>query len=810
MPLYYLDNGVQVDISNLVQRETIKVENTLSVDVDARGGESVFHCILTVDPTAQFKPRLGCIITWIADNNNFGPGVPSDPTSVPINLGPDSTNYGGANPSSPSGLTLFSGIITSAIQTHEGFSEVIQYSSPNQPELPPATEQTSATIPGSNQIFQDQPSFVLQAQTDQTDTAPPNTSQFQNEVLKYSITARDASVLLEKKYIEPGIYNQKNTAGAIDTSKIKGVVTGTPQAGYKGTPGLQKFPDFIGDTPGQFVDLLAVAAEPRFGLPVDNDNAGDNDVKVPANYHVGRTRTVNASTDTFRKHKNYHLGRMTYKDAIDQITREAGLLWWVDAEWNFHHKSFPTIVNTPMNEYFNITETNQDGSLNTNYYGFTFDENIEKWVTRVKVYGNAHDAGDVNPQNRKQGKAKTEEVEVVATAGIENINAVRERIGYDPLPLTTNPDTLSDFEPGIWIATVNAPNVYVEKTSGDPDPTRPDYNLLKEIGYAYLLRYGQPDIQGEVYYNDFPPQIGTSILIDCPTRGINQIFVPIVAVEIESAGEHQGNDETGQRVYQYKAQFRGPSMHARFARLPSSGEIRRPRPEKLIKPGVGQIIGSDVYAESAGPPSSQVQAITTVSAAVILPNYTQTGTPLSSSYNNVYPNVPGTAPTGSGSSTPIAGAAIQSQYYPPMKQPWTLVGAFGNSTEPVTGTSAFSNGILISSDIGTPVYSVTDGIVSKINPDPNNEAGGKYIQIQGNDGSLATYMYLKDINVPQGQQVYRSQLIGTSGTTSGTIQTLDGTQPDGSPNPQFFFSLSLNGTPVDPQSIAFYDDRESS
>lgn len=688
MPFYILDDTFVYDVSEYVQRETVQYHSTLSVDIDAKGGESTFACQMIISPSTAFKPRAGNVLTWVADNSQD--------------------------------LTIFSGIITDAIQVQAGF------------DRDPLTGTVVRTM-------------------------------------QYLVSARDASVLMEKKITEAGIYNQKWTEGATDKAKIPAEVTGNSRDGFQVTIQYdqQQFPDFIGNNPGELIDLMAVGSDPRFGLPTDNDDAG---------------------TDEFALPYDYEIGRMTYKDAIDQVCREAGLLWWVDAEWNFHHKSFPTINQTLQDDYFNLSDER------TSFYGLEVREDIEKWVSRVKVIGNYYDAGDVNKENRKNGKQKKEEVEIVVTSELANINAIRERIGFPALPEGTDVDLLPDTEPGIWIATVNAPNVYTQKESGDPDPTSPDLSILRQIGEAYLLRYGQPDIVGSVYYNDRPPVIGASITINSVSRGLNDLVVPIVEVEIDSGGSNQGNDDIGDRVYTYRAQFRGPSMKARYARLGTSAEIIKNRPERLLKPNPPDILGADVYAESSGELLDQMVVSTTVTAKILLPNYNIEGTPYGGDTSDTYPLPEDSGP---GPVAPPPSFEQTKKYYPPIKQPWTITSGFGSRTNPVTGVAgSFHAGIDIAAKIGTPIYSILDGTVSVAQSNPKVNLGGKYIKINHIDGSQTVVMHLSKVIVKNGQSVKRGQIIGYTGNTGRST------------GPHLHFGILKNGSYRDPMSFTYYDSRQ--
>ena len=681
MPFYLLNEQGQFDVSELVQRETVQCTSTLSVDVEARGGESTLQLTMTIDE-GSLLPLAGNIITFVGDD--------------------------GLSP------TYFSGVITEVVQTHTGFNEAC------------------------------------------------------GEVFNFEISARDPSYLLEKKITEPGRYNQKWVEGVTEPENIPAQVNGDPVNGFSVTISVdqQEFPDFIGNNPGNLMDLLAIGGEPRLQLPNDNEDAASEEIKLPYDYEIGR---------------------MNYKDAIDQIAREVGLLWWIDAEWNFHHKSFPTIYNTLQDPFFDIDDNN------LNYYNFEWREDAEKWVSRVKVIGNVHDAGDVNQQNQKEGKQKREEIQVIVTDTIDKINIIRARIGYPPLTNDTNVDELPDTTPGIWITTVNAPDVYLHKESGDPDPERPDYSLLREIGEAYLLRYGQPDIVGSVNYNDRAPKVGASIIINTST--IQNIVVPIVEVTIDSSGQSQGNDQNCNRIYTYRAQFRGPSMRLRYARALTNAEILRKRPERHLKPNPPVILGANVYAEATGEVlASMPVADTIITGKILLPDYTITATEYGTIFDE-YPSFVDTAPN------PEAPPPMYEQtrkYYPPIKKPWTITSGFGPRIHPVTGASSDHPAIDIDAKVGKPVYAIYDGVIAIAEHNPKKNLAGKYIKLNLSDGNQALYGHLDKIIVKTGDQVKIGQIIGYSGKTGRVT------------GPHLHFGIKNQaGNPVNPLDFEYRDFRET-
>lgn len=82
---------------------------------------------------------------------------------------------------------------------------------------------------------------------------------------------------------------------------------------------------------------------------------------------------------------------------------------------------------------------------------------------------------------------------------------------------------------------------------------------------------------------------------------------------------------------------------------------------------------------------------------------------------------------------------------------------------PVTGKIAPHRGVDFAVPIGTPVLSVGDGEVIRVNK--NGGSGGNYVAIRHGRQYMTRYMHLSRVLVTQGQKIKRGQRIALSGNT---------------------------------------------
>jgi murein DD-endopeptidase MepM/ murein hydrolase activator NlpD len=87
---------------------------------------------------------------------------------------------------------------------------------------------------------------------------------------------------------------------------------------------------------------------------------------------------------------------------------------------------------------------------------------------------------------------------------------------------------------------------------------------------------------------------------------------------------------------------------------------------------------------------------------------------------------------------------------------------YGPRIHPTTGKKEFHTGADIRMPSNTPLFSVVDGKIVAARKDDIN---GNYITVRGADGTEYSYSHLNSIDVTEGQQVKRGDLIGKSGST---------------------------------------------
>jgi murein DD-endopeptidase MepM/ murein hydrolase activator NlpD len=91
-----------------------------------------------------------------------------------------------------------------------------------------------------------------------------------------------------------------------------------------------------------------------------------------------------------------------------------------------------------------------------------------------------------------------------------------------------------------------------------------------------------------------------------------------------------------------------------------------------------------------------------------------------------------------------------------------ITSAYGMRRHPVTGRNAMHHGVDYRASVGTPVYSVAEGRVTKSTYD---DMSGHYIAIRHNDGYTSYYLHLSRRSVGAGAHVKARQVIGLSGNT---------------------------------------------
>ncbi|TOM79910.1 M23 family metallopeptidase, partial [Vibrio parahaemolyticus] len=101
---------------------------------------------------------------------------------------------------------------------------------------------------------------------------------------------------------------------------------------------------------------------------------------------------------------------------------------------------------------------------------------------------------------------------------------------------------------------------------------------------------------------------------------------------------------------------------------------------------------------------------------------------------------------------------------------------------PITGLNTPHLGTDYAVPVGTPVYSIADGVIVKSR---YNRFAGNYINIRHTNGSISRYLHLSRSSVRKGDNVVKGQEIGRSGNTGRTT------------GPHLHLELFVDGAPVD-------------
>jgi murein DD-endopeptidase MepM/ murein hydrolase activator NlpD len=114
---------------------------------------------------------------------------------------------------------------------------------------------------------------------------------------------------------------------------------------------------------------------------------------------------------------------------------------------------------------------------------------------------------------------------------------------------------------------------------------------------------------------------------------------------------------------------------------------------------------------------------------------------------------------------------------------WTT-SRFGYRVSPFTGLREFHQGLDISTQMGTPIISPADGVVTRV----GMQGGyGKMITIDHGFGSKTRYGHISKAMVKVGAKVKRGQMIALVGNTGRST------------GPHLHYEIHVNGLPVNPK-----------
>lgn len=115
-----------------------------------------------------------------------------------------------------------------------------------------------------------------------------------------------------------------------------------------------------------------------------------------------------------------------------------------------------------------------------------------------------------------------------------------------------------------------------------------------------------------------------------------------------------------------------------------------------------------------------------------------------------------------------------------------LVSGFGMRINPFHKGKYFHPGIDFAAPKGTPVLATAPGKVSVMKKSDLLAGYGNYIDIDHGNGFVTRYAHLEDIHVKRGEEITKGMIIGTVGSTGGSIA------------PHLHYEIILNGQNVDP------------
>uniref|UniRef100_E6PMK7 Putative Peptidase M23B n=1 Tax=mine drainage metagenome TaxID=410659 RepID=E6PMK7_9ZZZZ len=121
-----------------------------------------------------------------------------------------------------------------------------------------------------------------------------------------------------------------------------------------------------------------------------------------------------------------------------------------------------------------------------------------------------------------------------------------------------------------------------------------------------------------------------------------------------------------------------------------------------------------------------------------------------------------------------------------------ITSGWGWRTNPVLHFHEFHKGIDLAIPVGTPVKTIADGRVVYAGW---GTGYGKYVKVVHPDGFATIYSHLSKFEVHVGEPVKQGEVVALSGNTGWST------------GPHLYFQFFVNGTPVNPLTIAHYSPK---
>lgn len=120
-----------------------------------------------------------------------------------------------------------------------------------------------------------------------------------------------------------------------------------------------------------------------------------------------------------------------------------------------------------------------------------------------------------------------------------------------------------------------------------------------------------------------------------------------------------------------------------------------------------------------------------------------------------------------------------------------MASGYGNRMHPILKYIKFHAGMDFTADIGTPIYATGKGKV--IQADGRASGYGKHVRIDHGYGYVTLYAHMSEMNVVEGQNVNRGDVIGYVGNTGLSA------------GPHCHYEVRKNGHPVNPVNFYYSD-----
>lgn len=120
----------------------------------------------------------------------------------------------------------------------------------------------------------------------------------------------------------------------------------------------------------------------------------------------------------------------------------------------------------------------------------------------------------------------------------------------------------------------------------------------------------------------------------------------------------------------------------------------------------------------------------------------------------------------------------------------TMTSGYGMRNHPILGGRRQHAGVDLAAPMGTPVYATADGIVSRAD---RFSSYGLFIAIEHGGDLQTRYAHLSGINVAEGQNVRKGDLIGYVGSTGRST------------GPHLHYEVRVDGQPANPAAYMHGD-----